>query len=209
MAELARIVYLFGFALLMALVEIEIEGPWGWAEKLPTWYRVEGAAARLYGRLMSGKPLTGYHAFMLVLPLFAFHLPFVEGLRWSWAAEARLLASYMLWMVAWDLLWFLFNPAYGWRHFRRGQIWWHNRAWIGRFPIDYYNGVGASLLVAASAWLDGRSLAVLGEHARLCAGFAILTAAAAAYAPAYQRWYARMRTPGTDARAEAGIFHKQ
>ena len=40
-AELAfRIVFLFVYALLFAAVEIEIEGEHGWAERLPTWYRV-------------------------------------------------------------------------------------------------------------------------------------------------------------------------
>ena len=33
-------------ALILALVEIEIEGPYGWAEKLPTPYRVSGPLAR-------------------------------------------------------------------------------------------------------------------------------------------------------------------
>jgi len=206
-AQLCRILFLFAYALVMALVEIEIEGPWGWAEQLPTWYRTSGLPARVYGRLMNGKPLTGYHSFMLLMPLFAFHLPFVEGLRWSWPAETRVLASYMVWMVTWDFLWFLFNPAYGWHRFRRGQIWWHNVRWIGRFPIDYYNGVAWSFVLAASARLAARDFAVLSEHTRLMVGMVVLSALAAACVPAYQRWYVRMRMPGSDARPEAGIFH--
>ena len=57
-----RVVFLFVYALLFALVEIEIEGPYGWAERLPTWFRVTTPAARFYGLFMRGKPLTGYHA---------------------------------------------------------------------------------------------------------------------------------------------------
>ena len=36
LAALPRIAFLFGFALLFALVEIEIEGADGWAIKLPS-----------------------------------------------------------------------------------------------------------------------------------------------------------------------------
>ena len=39
--------FLFGYALLFALAEIEIEGPHGWAERLPTWFRVTTPGARL------------------------------------------------------------------------------------------------------------------------------------------------------------------
>ena len=56
-----RILFLFAYALLFALAEIEIEGAHGWAEKLPTWYRVTPRYARLFGLFLSGKPLTGYH----------------------------------------------------------------------------------------------------------------------------------------------------
>ena len=36
-------------AFVMAAVEVEIEGPYGWAEKLPTPYRVSGPVARSFG----------------------------------------------------------------------------------------------------------------------------------------------------------------
>ena len=185
--DLLRIPYLFAYALVMALVEIEIEGEHGWAEKLPTWKRSRGAAARLFGAFLNGKPLTGYHAFMLPLPLFAFHLTFVEGQAWSWPAEARVMASYFVWMVEWDFLWFVFNPAYGWQRFRRGEIWWHAR-WLGRCPLDYVQAIAASFLISATA-----GVAQLRAHAELVAGFLVLSALAGVTAPAYHRWYARMR----------------
>ena len=185
--DLLRIPFLFAYALAMALVEIEIEGAHGWAEKLPTWKRTRGFAARLWGAALNGKPLTGYHAFMLPLPLFAFHLAFFEGQPWSWPAEARALGSYFVWNVEWDFLWFLFNPAFGWRRFRRGEIWWHGR-WLGRCPLDYLQAVGVSLLVAASA-----GLVQLRAQAFLIGGFLALTLVSALFAPAYHRWYAAMR----------------
>ena len=83
-----RALFLFGYAVLFAAVEIEIEGSHGWAERLPTWFRVTTPSARFYGLFMRGKPLTGYHAVMFVLPLWSFHIGFVGGVPWSWAAEA-------------------------------------------------------------------------------------------------------------------------
>src|SRR5918911_5602389 len=99
------ILLLFVYALLFALVEIEIEGPDGWAEKLPTWYRVTPGYARLFAAVLSGKPLTGYHATMLPITVLSFHLGFAFGLPWSWAAELRILAAYMVYNVVWDFLW--------------------------------------------------------------------------------------------------------
>src|SRR5437762_293551 len=86
---------LFAYALLFALVEIEIEGPHGWAEKLPTWYRVSPWYARLMAVVLSGKPATGYHVTMVPLSILSFHLGLAFGLPWSWTLEARLLAAYM------------------------------------------------------------------------------------------------------------------
>jgi len=196
-----RILFLYGYALLFALVEIEIEGPHGWAERLPTWFRVTTPAARIYGLFMRGKPLTGYHAVMFVLPLWSFHLGFAGGVPWSWAGEAATLSAYLVWVVTWDLLWFLLNPPFGWRRFRKGNVWWHGRTWIGRFPVDYWGAVAMSFGIAAAARLTSRSSVVLIDHALLAAGFAALTALTALGAPAYMRWYARMRRPGADERA--------
>jgi hypothetical protein len=83
-----RVLFLFGYALLFAAVEIEIEGPHGWAERLPTWFRITPWYARAYGILMRGKPLTGYHATMFALSVWSFHIGFVAGVPWSWPAEA-------------------------------------------------------------------------------------------------------------------------
>lgn len=196
-----RILFLYGYALLFALVEIEIEGPHGWAERLPTWFRVTTPAARLYGVFMRGKPLTGYHAVMFVLPLWSFHIGFVAGVPWTWAGEAATLAAYFVWAVAWDFLWFLLNPPFGWRRFRKGEIWWHGRTWIARFPVDYWGALVLSFALATSARLGAGSFDVLASHAAFTVGFAVLTALVAAGAPAYMRWHAHMRRPGADERA--------
>src|SRR3712207_3106001 len=110
--------FLFVYAALFAAVELEIEGPHGWAARLPTWYRVTPRYARWFARLMGGKPLTGYHALMLPLALTSLHAGFAFGQPWSPAAEAQVVAAFLWWSVVWDFLWFLWNPAFGWRRFQ-------------------------------------------------------------------------------------------
>jgi hypothetical protein len=198
-----RTLLIFIYALLFALVEIEIEGPDGWAEKLPTWYRVRPLYARALAAVLSGKPLTGYHLTMLPLSLLSFHLGLAFGLPWSLGLEARLLAGYLVFNVAWDFLWFLLNPYFGWARFRKGAVWWHDSVWVGRFPIDYWNGVGGSFVLAGLPWLFGSDGTALRDHAVFTAGIALLTLGAALAAPLYQRWYRHMRRPGSDERSLA------
>ena len=197
---IVRVLFLFGYALLFALAEIEIEGEHGWAERLPTWFRVSTPGARLFGMILGGKPLTGYHLVMFALPLASFHIGFVGGVPWSAAAEATTLATYLLWLATWDLLWFLLNPRYGWARFRKGEIWWHGRTWIGRFPIDYWAALVTSLAIAALPRLWSGGSGVLGRHVVLVAGFAALTLLVNRAAPRYMRWHAHMRRPGSDER---------
>ena len=195
-----RIAFLFGYALLFAAVEIEIEGDHGWAERLPTWFRVTPLYARAYGLFMRGKPLTGYHLVMFVLPLWSFHLGFVSGVPWTWAGESTALSAYVLWVVIWDFLWFLLNPRFGWGRFRRSEVWWHGGVWIGRFPVDYYSALLVSILLAAAGYAATRTWTVLLNHLILSAGMLTLTAVAAVFAPVYMRWHAHMRRPGSDER---------
>ena len=61
--------------------------------------------------------------------------------------EARALSfTLLLWFVE-DFLWFVFNPKWGVRRFRRDQIWWHAPKWWWFMPRDYwtYSLVGGFL----------------------------------------------------------------
>jgi hypothetical protein len=206
---------LCAFALVMALVEIEIEGPYGWAEKLPTPYRVSGPLARLFGLALGGKPLTGYNLLMFAATLVAFHLPFAFGAPWTAARELALLAAWIAWSAVWDFLWFLLNPAYGWRRFRPGNVWWHSR-WLGRLPLDYWVAVAASLLLALAAQVVARgqpagaaagssALGPLAAQALLLAAFAVLALLAGALSPLYCRLYARTHAADFDERERVPI----
>jgi hypothetical protein len=144
--------YFFLLALVLAHLEIEIEGPHGWAEKLPT-RRWDGPGVRRW----LGKPVTGYHLCLLTLLLLFLHLPQFYGA--SWEREADLLAMFFLLTVTWDFLWFVCNPHFGMVRFRKGQVWWFP-AWSFGVPRPYLIGVALSVTVALApalwtgAWGD-------------------------------------------------------
>jgi hypothetical protein len=78
-ALIGKILFWMLFATVVACIEIESEGRFGWAEKAPTWFRTTGIVAKLYGMLMGKKPLTGYHSFMFFFPVLLFHAHFFMG----------------------------------------------------------------------------------------------------------------------------------
>jgi hypothetical protein len=120
---------------LFALLEIQIEGPNGWAVNLPTW-RIENRWTRLF---YSGKVLTGYHLYSLLLSLVVVHLPFGLGLTpLTLRAEARVLAFFILFWVLEDFLWFILNPAFGLKRFRPQYVPWHAPTWWWIMPRDYW-----------------------------------------------------------------------
>lgn len=119
-------------ALLLALWEIQIEGKDGWASKLPCWRIERGWFVRLTG----GRPLTGYHLFMTLFLIAIVHLP-LFFVRWSWQSESLLLGFYAGMVFLEDFFWFVLNPHYGIKNFRKGKIWWHKR-WWGPVPTLYW-----------------------------------------------------------------------
>ncbi len=198
--ELGRTLLLFAWAFCLAGIEIEIEGGYGWAERLPTWFLKRGVPGRVYGALMGHRPLTGYHVFAFSIPVIVLHFPYVFGVDWTLAAELTTLAVFFVIAVVWDYLWFVLNPAYTVRRFRRGAVWWFEVPWLWRFPLDYFSGVALSIALAALAtWSAGDSRPLV-THLWMLAGLAVLVAATVAVAPLYHRWYRHMRRDGADDR---------
>lgn len=155
--------YFFVIALILAHLEIQIEGPHGWAEKLPTWRWDSRRVRRWFG-----KPVTGYHICLVTCILLFLHVPqFYDG---SWARESELLAMFFLLTVTWDFLWFACNRHYGVGRFRKGQIWWFP-AWSLGIPRPYFMGLALSLgaALAPALWTGAwagraqRWLLVFGE----------------------------------------------
>ncbi len=122
-------------AVLLAKVEIHIEGSAGWAEKLPTW-RLKNRWTRL---LLGNRPLTGFHLYLQLYILATAHIPFLLCLApLSWQGECRVLSYVILLWATEDFLWFVLNPAFGIRNFRRERIWWHSATWWWIMPREYW-----------------------------------------------------------------------
>lgn len=148
MQHLVFAVYLLATAYAFARLEIEIEGPNGWAGNLPTWRIRNRWTNLLYG----GRPLTGYHLWIQVFILMMVHSPFAMSIwNWSLALELRVLSFLVLFFIVEDFLWFLINPAFGIRRFRREHIWWHAPTWWWVMPREYwvFSLVGLAAYVAA------------------------------------------------------------
>ncbi len=190
----------FILALLLAWIEIEIEGKFGWAEKLPTWYR---KADYNTGK----RPWTGYHMFMTIFLFLIIHLAFFLGLRWTITDELMLLAMYFLFISLWDFLWFVFNPYYGIKKYKKGKIWWFSKSkWVfNMFPLDYVVSLAISLVFVVIASLISKNFGLLLNEAYTLLLFILFTFISMIFAPLYHRWYKKMRKK--DDRKEVGIFH--
>lgn len=148
MSHVSFFVFLFAVSAVFALVEIQIEGPDGWAAKLPTW-RVDHAITRL---LMGGKVLTGYHFYMLLFVFLMLHFPFLGGFaKWSAPQEARIIAFQTLFWILEDFLWFVLNPAYGLKRFTREHVSWHSKNWLWFMPGEYWFATPLALALYAVA----------------------------------------------------------
>ncbi|MBI3564762.1 MAG: hypothetical protein HY079_06170 [Elusimicrobia bacterium] len=167
---------LFALCWLLARVEIEIEGPSGWAVTLPTW-RWE---PEWFLRLSNGKAVTGYHVYLSLFLIGMFHLPlaFVGFSRELWA---KCLSCYLLTTAAWDLQWFAWNPAWGLRRFMTTPVPWFRRKLLA-FPVDYYAAVALSGLATWLIWRPGAEL-WLARTATVLAASVLSLAAAAARPP--------------------------
>lgn len=134
--------YLLPLSLCTALLEIQIEGRHGWAAKIPTW-RYQPA---WYKALSNGKKITGYHLYLHATLLLLLHVPLLFT-GWSWFMEWTMLSLYCSYVLLWDALWFVCNPAFGFAQFRKGNVWWYTN-WLGRFPRDYYVNAAAGFACA-------------------------------------------------------------
>nr|WP_221195604.1 hypothetical protein [Luteibacter sp. Sphag1AF] len=135
-------------AWMFANVEIQIEGPNGWATGLPTW-RIEHHW--LLDLLWGGRPMTGYHAWVFPFIAVLFHFPMIVEGHWRWRAQIRALACLMVFWVTEDFLWFVLNPAFGLSRFDPSHVPWHKH-WCGVAPTDYwvYGALGLVLFVVSA-----------------------------------------------------------
>jgi hypothetical protein len=125
----------------LANLEIQIEGPNGWASKLPTWRVTDPHWTWIFG----GRPITGYHVFLNLLLLSFFHFPLLFT-SFSLAKEIKIIYSFSIIAVIWDFQWFVLNPYYGISNYKKENIWWFKN-WIFGFPADYFFGIIVSFII--------------------------------------------------------------
>jgi hypothetical protein len=188
-------IFWFVLALFFALTEIEVEGSNGWAEKLPTWRHTKTVSARLYGLFVSGKPLTGYHLFLFMIPIMIFHTSFFTGVAWSIPRELVSWSIYFAFGPTWDALWFILNPYYTISNLRKENIWWYNKSFwlLDRIPSDYIICLASSLACGAAASLIESSNSSFLESGYRIILFSIFTLIIIAVSPLYHRWYYEIR----------------
>jgi len=133
--------YLFLICFFLANLEIQIEGPNGWASKLPTWRVTDPHWTWIFG----GRPITGYHVFLNLLLLSFFHFPLLFT-SFSLAKEIKIIYSFSIIAVIWDFQWFVLNPYYGISNYKKENIWWFKN-WIFGFPADYFFGIIVSFII--------------------------------------------------------------
>jgi len=197
-------IFLFILALLLALIEIEIEGKNGWAEKIPTWYRKKGKFMKIWNLFNNQRPMTGYHLFMMLFLALFFHLEFFLGLNWSMSKELEILSIFIILVCAWDFLWFVFNPYYGIKNYKKEKVWWFAKSrWDFGIPNDYiYSFLISFLLCLLNYFLFGFDIF---NFVNIVVIFAVLIVICIILAPFYHSWYKNIRK--RDDRKIAGIFH--
>ncbi len=198
----------FIFAFLFALLEIEIEGPYGNGEKLQTWFRTSTKGAKIWARLQGGDALLGYRLFITIVVVMAFHIPFFMGVNWSVSKEVITFSIIYVLLVIEDFLWFVLNPFYGIENFKKENIWWHaKKKWLfGKFPEFYLSCWMISIILAYLASLLNNKPSIFWNHLEMLAAFIVLVAITVKFiAPRYKLWYIKMRE--LDERDKIGIFH--
>jgi len=153
-----QLVYVFMLSLALAALEVQIEGPHGWAARLPTWRPgLNHWLGRFVRRLSGGEEVTGYHLALSVVLLLFFHWPYVWFGTWTFANELYLLGVFTWFTVVWDFLWFVLNPHYSLSKFNAENAPWHKK-WFGRVPVKYVIGLTITIALFAIAGLILRTI---------------------------------------------------
>ncbi len=149
--------YIFIVGVILAILEIQIEGRDGWAANLPAWKPKKHSRTAKITYALTRKDMTGYHLSLFALLLFFFHLPFIWNWTWNWQQEIQVLAFFFVFAVIWDFLWFVLNPHYSLRDFGPKAVWWH-RTWLFKLPLDYWIGFLCEIILSIPLiWEFGNS----------------------------------------------------
>lgn len=209
----AKILWWWFLACLLAITEIEMEGKFGWATRTATAYRVTGWPARIYGAAMNGKPLSYWNLFMQMFLFLFGHAGYAFGLPFTWTRELEILYTLTWWAVIWDFTWFGLHPDYNpkgrntWNMEKLfAGAWWHLRRhahWpLKGLPVDYTMGLRNVLILGLISTFiaEDREQQVL-ECLGLVGGTSVLVVLTLVFGTKpYQTWYAQAHDPAKDER---------
>lgn len=145
MFHLFFILFLFISASFLALMEIQIEGKYGWAEKLPTWKKYNkgmGISKLFYD---PNQPITGYHFYLSLFLFTLIHFIFLF-IPWTFRKEILIISFYILLTTIEDFLWILYNPDYGLKKFNKQSIKWQTNWFLG-LPLPYWPKVPLGIIL--------------------------------------------------------------
>lgn len=134
-------IFIFITSILFALLEIQIEGEYGWAKNLPTW-----KLRNPFRKIVNWEYLTGYHFYLWGFLFFVFHLPFFVGLPLTLKNEFLVLEILFIILMLEDFMWFLLNPKWGLKRFFTEEIPWHSKK-VFFFPRNYWLAVFLVILM--------------------------------------------------------------
>ena len=141
----AGFIYLYAF--LYALLEIEMEGKEGWAKNLPT-------------PVFLGE-FTLYHVLMNIIVVLTILKVYFHQL----ADTANSIFFIAAWFLIEDFMWFVYNPFFTLKKYTKKDIWWHARQpwflgipihnWIGLavMGISYYFSKNKQFLLSSFGWM--------------------------------------------------------
>lgn len=135
-----QLAYFYLIGLFLALLEIEIEGEHGWAKNLPT------KKIKIWWYQKFGKEITRYHLILQVFLLLFMHLPLIFENRFSWNLEILIITQYLFFLVYWDFLWFVLNPHFPLKNFKKGGVPWH-ASWLLGLPTEYWLAILGALFL--------------------------------------------------------------
>ncbi len=184
----------FTIATLFAILEVENEGKYGWAEKTQSWSKSKKELPRIISFFMGEKPLTGYHLVLFPLVVLLTHTHFFMGVIWTFEKELTTIALYLLWTPLWDYLWFVYNPFYSLKNLK--AAWWYKEEYLffGLIPkSNVIQWILSIVLVSISALISNKPELLL-NHLELVIFFILYTLLSILFlVPVYKDLYKRIR----------------
>jgi len=122
--------YIMIYAILFSLLEIEMEGKYGWAENMPT-------PKFFYS-------FTLYHTIMNIIVI----LTLTYSLHFN-SKPLEIIFYIMAWFLIEDTMWFMLNPHYTIKGYKRENIWWQGKQeWYFGMPAQNYIGLAVMVVLA-------------------------------------------------------------